>query len=163
MRVLACAALGAVLVLAVSARSSDPQGKKFPDQAREVLDKAEQLELLGIDDQPKGKKEDPGKGDKTFHGYPVLRRTVVKDQAARKQLLDALYKGIAEAKGTAKCFEPHHGVRATHQGKTVDLVICFKCDQMIVYEDGKSLGVVATTAAPQETLDKALAAAAKRP
>ena len=32
-----------------------------------------------------------------------------------------------------KCFNPRHGIRATHDGKTVELVICFECSSFDIY------------------------------
>ena len=71
----------------------------------------------------------------------------------QKQLLDALYKGIADSDGNgAKCFDPRHGIRASVDGKTVDLVICFECSWVYVFydKDENRRGVAVTTERPRQ-------------
>ena len=78
-----------------------------------------------------------GKDADRFHGWKVLGQTTIKDADVRKKVLDAVLKGIQENKGeAANCFQPRHGLHATHEGKTVDLVICFECLQIRAYGDG---------------------------
>jgi hypothetical protein len=49
-----------------------------------------------------------------------------------------LKKSVAESKGAAAdCFNPRHGIRVIYDGKTNDLVICFQCFQVLVYQNGK--------------------------
>ena len=59
----------------------------------------------------------------------------------------------------AKCFLPRHGIRATHQGKIVKLVICFQCRRLLVYDSaGKTTqGLVGRS--PEGLFDKVLAEA----
>jgi hypothetical protein len=105
---------------------------KIPDQAREILEKATQFELLSIGSGPytKNPPED-------FHGWNVIGKTTVNDADARKQLVAAMEKGVEENKGDSmKCFDPRHGARVTHNGMTADFVICFQCFQAIVYVAG---------------------------
>jgi hypothetical protein len=140
----------AFLMTAALAWSAD---NKLPDKARAILAKADQVELYSLDPVNPVKK-----GEKGFHDWKVLGKTALK-RDARKRVLAALEKGIAESKGeAAKCFQPRHGIRATDKGKTVDLVICFECLQVYVYYDKteKRDQIVLTTRSPEPTLDKAL-------
>lgn len=108
------------------------QENKIPDQAREILEKATRFELLSIGDGPytKNPPED-------FHGWRVIGKTTINDPAARKRLVAALEKGVAENKGDSmKCFDPRHGVRVTLDGATADFVICFRCFQALAYVGG---------------------------
>lgn len=113
------------------ARSED---NKLPDDARDVLMKAGQLELLSL--HPESEKEKTKDG---FHGYKVLGKTSPKD-AARKELVQAFLKGMDGKIDAKKCFEPRHGIRATHDGKTVELVICFECSLFYVYTGSAERG-----------------------
>jgi hypothetical protein len=144
------------LAVPVSARAAD---NKLPAAAQAILDKAEQFELLSLNPTPLDK--DAVKKEKdAFRGYKVLGRTTVKDADTRKALLAALGKGIAEAPDRAAfCFSPRHGIRATHDGKTVDLVICFECFATLVYAGDKGDQGPRVTGAPQEAFDKVLTAA----
>jgi hypothetical protein len=58
----------------------------------------------------------------------VLGKTESKDKAMRLKIFKTLSHGVAEAFNGAFCFDPRHGIRATRNGKTVDLVICFECE-----------------------------------
>ncbi|HJZ58287.1 MAG TPA: hypothetical protein VKE74_25315 [Gemmataceae bacterium] len=158
MKASGCLAWGVVVALAVpvSACAAD---NKLPAAAQVVLDKAEQFELLSLDPKPVPK-ADQDKEKNVFHGYRVLGKTTVKD-ATRNTLLAALDKGIKDADPNlaAGCFNPRHGIRATHDGKTVDLVICFECLAIVVYVDDKSERGPHVTGSPQEAFDKVLKAA----
>jgi hypothetical protein len=100
--------------------------KKLPAQAKMILEKATEFELYSLEP------------DKEKGGWNVLGKTTVKDAKLRKELLAALEKSIAEpGEGGHKCFWPRHQIRATHEGKKVDLVICFECQWVYVYLDGK--------------------------
>jgi hypothetical protein len=123
--------LPVVLMMSLSAQVAG-QENKIPDQAREILKKAGQFELLSIghDPAPKNPAED-------FRGWPVIGRTTIKDSNTRNRLVAALEKGVEENKGDSmKCFNPRHGIRVTHDGVTADFVICFECFQVVVYLGG---------------------------
>jgi hypothetical protein len=146
-------ALAISLLAGVSAGSAD-KGKdnKIPDEARAILEKAEQIELLSLD--PARGEEKP-KDD--FHGFKVLGKTVVKDAEVRKKLIAAFEKGVAENKGEAAlCFNPRHGIRASHDGKTADFVICFECFHGHVHVGEKKLEGFLTTDSPEAAFDKVL-------
>jgi hypothetical protein len=146
--------LAAFLLAAHQVRAAE---NKLPDRAKTILDKAKSYELFSLDPRKDEEKEEKGKDN--FHGYKVLGKTTVKDAKDREKLLTALAKGIKESKGEiAKCFDPRHGIRATHDGQTVDLVICFECLQVYVYygKGDKRAANVLTTRSPEATLDKIL-------
>ena len=151
---------GALMLVATAALTAfgaagdDPKVNKLPDKAKSILDMANQFDLLSLD-------PDAGR-DQTkdaFHGWKVLGKTVVKDPKVRKQILESLYEGISKSDGQgAKCFEPRHGIRASVEGKTVDLVVCFECSWVYVFfdKDENRQGVAVTTYKPQANWDKAL-------
>jgi hypothetical protein len=123
--------LPAALVIGLSAQVAG-QENKIPDQARAILEKASQFELLSIGHDPL-----PKKPAEDFRGWPVIGKTTIKDPNTRKRLVAALKKGVEENKGDSmKCFNPRHGIRVTHNGVTADFVICFECFQAIVYIGG---------------------------
>jgi hypothetical protein len=126
----------------------------LPAKARTILEKAEQLELYSLD-PVQAKKDD------SFRGWKVLGKTTVKGDAARKQIVNPLLEGIAKSDGGARCFIPRHGIRATFDGKTVDLVICFECSWVYVFydKDEKRQASVATAPSPQPSFDGVLAEA----
>ena len=148
-----CAA-AALALLAVGASGCRAAGNDLPKDVRAVLDNADRFELLSLD--PTRQKEKP-KDD--FHGWKVLGKTEVKDAPTRKKVVAALYKGVADSDGTvAACFNPRHGIRATHDGKTVELVICYECLSMQCFL-GETRSGALTTRSPQKTFDQVLTAA----
>jgi hypothetical protein len=145
----------AAIFIAVPMTGPRASARDNPNQLAEndrmVLEKGEKFELLSLD--PGARKEKP---KNNFHGWKVLGSTVVKDKDVRQMILTALTKGIAESDGRiAKCFNPRHGIRATHKGRTIDLVICFECLQVQVFGGNKATTVL-TTKSPQPAFDKAL-------
>ena len=123
-------AFASIITLGIAANGAD----NIPDEPRAILDKAEQIELLSLDPVPSIEKLKDG-----FHGWKVLGKTAVKDAEVRKKLVAAFKKGVADNDGMAAfCFNPRHGIRAIHDGKTVDFVICFECFQVQSYVGDKN-------------------------
>jgi hypothetical protein len=142
--------LACLLVYVWQAHAADTPA----EQTMAILEKATQFDLYSLEPATEGKVE---KNKKTFHGWEVLGKTTVKDGKTRKELLDALQK-----KGdVAKCFDPRHGIRASHGGKSVDLVICFRCGQIYVFPDGKGERAATLTISDtsQPVFDRVLKAA----
>lgn len=133
--------------------------EKLPAAARTALERADVIEVLSLDPSGAADAKD------TFHDYKVLARAAVNDAEARKAMVEAVSKGVAESDGSiAKCFEPRHGLHVVYDGKTYDFLICYQCSQIHVLAAGATEpAVVATTAASRPALEKALknAAAAK--
>jgi hypothetical protein len=122
----------ALVALAVPSRLC---AESMPPDAREMLIKAENFDLYSL--EPRA-----AQGETDFHGWKVLGKTAVKEADVRKKLITALEKGAAESDGSRPdCFNPRHGIRVSRGGKTMDLVICFECQQVEVYagdERGKN-------------------------
>jgi hypothetical protein len=150
----------ALLSLPAGARSDDPPVWK---DARAVLEGATEWELFALDPDP-NLKPDP---KDTFRKWKVRGKTEIKVADARKALLAALDKGIAnEAERVRKevemglltetgCFQPRHGIRATVGGQTVEVVICFECKPVYFYL-GERRGQALTDESPQKAFDKVL-------
>jgi hypothetical protein len=133
-----------------AARAADKENK-IPDNLRAMLEKADQFELFSL--SPDELKEKPKDG---FHGWKVLGKTTVKDAETRQKLLAALQKGVADSDGSvARCFNPRHGIRVTHDGKTADFIICFECLQVKAFAGDKSHDFL-TTRSPQPAFDTVL-------
>ena len=87
-----------------------------------------------------------------FHGWKVLGKTTVKDAEVRKRLVAAFLQGVAENEGvSAGCFNPRHGIRMVHDGRTIDLVICFECYQVAAYVGDTRVPGCLITRSPQPT------------
>ncbi len=126
---------------------------KLPDQAKNILEKASDFELYLLDPS---KRVDKANETTSLCGWKVLGKKTVGDAETRKELLAAVERDIDTAGRSANCFVPHHPIRATHEGKTVDLVICFKCHWVYVYVDSKCVAELVAATNSRPLLDKIL-------
>lgn len=126
-------------------------GGRVPSDVRSVLNHADDFELLSL-----GPRSDETEGKEQFHGHRVLGKVSLPRGPDRDTIRSALLKGINDSDGdAAMCFDPGHGIRATHKGKLVELVICYGCKWMKVRGD---VGVrdLTTTDAPAAIFNKLL-------
>lgn len=128
---------------------------RFPDPADSLLTHADRFEVYSLN---------PLQVDKSraelFHGWPVLGKTAVLDQAARQRLCEQLRKATEENPGmSAFCFIPRHGLRLFQGEQVVDLVICFQCSKIETYRDDKLVNRFLTTITPEREMDAILTAA----
>ena len=128
---------------------------RLPDAIATVLARADRFELLSLEPS-----EGPTHERGHFWGWRVLGSAVV-TTAERDELVSALERGIAENRGwVAACFDPRHGIRASFGGSSVDLVVCFECSSMNLYQDGKQFDSLLVTGSPQPVFDRVLTSAA---
>jgi hypothetical protein len=133
-----------VSVLALLLAGYAVRGDSIPAGTRDVLTKADSFELYSLDPDPRNRPAENG-----FHGWKVLGKTTVKDAEVRQKLVTALEKAAAANDGSvAGCFNPRHGIRVKRGDKTLDLVICFQCFQVEVFDgDKRDKGFLITDAA----------------
>lgn len=99
--------------------------ESLPLQVREILEKAENFEVLA---EVRGKDEYDGEGT-TFEPNRIAEIT---DEDDKKEILETFYKDASTKDSPANCYEPHHSIRATYQGKTIKVEICFSCAKFYV-------------------------------
>jgi hypothetical protein len=88
-----------------------------------------------------------------------LGSTEVKNADARTKLVDSIVKGMEGKIEDERCFIPGHGLRAKHDGKTVEMVICFQCAKFALYVGNEKPKGFLIGASPQEEFDVILKAA----
>ena len=143
---------GSVLVALILVASTGGGGEKIPPDALAALQEGEKFELYSL--HPAKATEPP---PNNFHGWEVLGSTTIEKAEVRGKLITALKKGAEASDGAvAACFNPRHGIRAVHAGKTYDLAICFECLQVAVYVDDKRQAGFLVTDSPQPTFDNVL-------
>lgn len=123
------------------------------------LEQATSITLYSIDGNhhPQDENDKPPVTVEMFHGYPLLGKIELPDGAEREALLRELRRGIESNDGrVAGCFIPRHALRAVQAGGTADYVICFECNQVQVYENGKRVDGHLTTSQPQPAFDAVL-------
>ena len=68
--------------------------------------------------------------------------------------MSLVYQGVRSSNGTvAACFNPRHGIHATRQGRTVDLLICFECLQIEIFEAERKIAGVLTSRSVEADVD----------
>ncbi len=110
--------------------------KKEIASLREILDKADQVEVLRLHPHKADGKKAAGK--RYFHGYEILATA----RAARAEERKAICRFLAERLHwnhlrQADCYHPRHGLRVTAGKREIDFQICFECWRVRVYEGGK--------------------------
>jgi hypothetical protein len=127
------------------------QENKLPADALDILTKADSFEVFSLD--PNVLEKDRAKKGLEYYN-PIGQGKAVKDVPVRKKLIDSLSKGMEGKIEEAKCFNPRHAIRATHDGKTVELVICFECQHLYLYGPGDKGPVnLRVSNMPLETFD----------
>lgn len=123
----------------------------LPQDALTVLSQARDIELLSIEPAP----ESSSNGG--FHGYRVLGKTLLKEVTVRKSLVESFTRAMEGTIVPTRCFIPRYGIRATHSGKTVEMLICFECSQFYVYDAlGNSSKRFWVNQTPRSVFDKVL-------
>lgn len=124
---------------------------RLPRAVTAALECADAYELLSLN---------PTLSEDEFYNHRVLGRMNVADPATRATLTQALSDGARESDGSIMaCFNPRHGIRATRGGRVTELVICFECKQVRVYQNGRRVSSFLTSPSPQRVFDEVLRAA----
>jgi hypothetical protein len=79
-------------------------------------------------------------GDERDHmyGYQVIGRATIDDIELRREITRLVESGMsAEDIDVDACFNPRHGIRADLDGHTIEVVICYQCRSLQIYEDGQ--------------------------
>lgn len=103
----------------------------LPKGARHILEQSPRWILFSVNPR---ENYEPNK--QAFHRHEILGQTVIANAHEKRELLASLYDGFVPAQGNNMkfgCFNPRHGIRATLNGKTMDLLICFRCRQFNGY------------------------------
>lgn len=139
-----------------SRRDFDRASNVIPAEVKQVLENADRFVLLSLSPTPIFFAEASGfPPESIFHHQRILGQTEINTPAFRAELLEALYEGIADSDGQTKdCFIPRHGIRATAGDRTVDLVLCFECLSVHIYNP--DVRYARTTRSAQKMFDEAL-------
>jgi hypothetical protein len=109
-----------------------------------------------------GESRKPGKG--RFQGYRILGQVRLEKAEQRKEVATFLGKALHwNILRQALCFNPRHGLRVVHDKRTLELVICFECNRIEVYEGGEIQETVTVLAEKHEVIERILRDAGKDP
>jgi hypothetical protein len=145
-----------ILVVAVGLIVNWRMHAGLPDEIESILEEAETFELLSIDPELVALKEKPADAE-AFHGYHVLGSTKITDKKTQHNLIAAVDRSMAKSLGSGfKCFFPRHGIRAIHNGQTVDLLLCFQCGNMEIHLNDNRLPTEYIARGEQSVFDDVL-------
>lgn len=137
--------------------TADQIAEAFPNSSREIFEQSKTLELFSLDPRSLPDPNAPNRSE--FHGWSILGQTKVSDPQTLSKIRRAYYGGLVDTSGAAACFSPRHGIRATKNGKVLDLVICFHCHFVEIHLNGKNSGFKKVSSEPQDVFDEILTAA----
>lgn len=96
----------------------------LPLKIREVLEKAQTLEVLGLSSE-----------ERVGIGWHPDISVSLPANPQRTQLLQAFYFDASAGPNPSACFLPRHGLKATYNGKTIEVIICFQCHLFAIRGD----------------------------
>jgi hypothetical protein len=117
-----------------------------------VLEQAEIFDIVSVDPRA------DGQGD--FHGFRDLGRTRITDQNERCKLINAYITGVHEGGRPAACvFQPRHAIHCVKDGGVLDILICFRCTDVFVYDGEYLYSAGYTGGSSRPSFDSVLTAA----
>ena len=100
--------------------------ERLPKDARDILESSKTLELVETTDTCGYGGYDPP--IKKFKGCDVRRRTLITDSSIKRKLLNSVFSAAATSSSGNACWAGVHGLRAESEGKIVEMLICFECE-----------------------------------
>lgn len=100
--------------------------------------------------------------DEHFHQFPVETMTTLTNGAEARKVVRAVVAGMRRWGNESACFDPRHGLRiVSSQGKVLDVVLCFSCGWVEVWQAGAAgerwrLMRGATSEGAQKVIERAL-------
>lgn len=116
--------------------------ERFPKRQNEVLQNAQRIDVYEIEQcGAMGQELWPVEKGK-FQGCRVLRHAKVSDLEQRKELIESILYSIGSSGNGNACFGPRHGIRASHNGERMELLICFECENFrgVTRSDSETFG-----------------------
>ena len=139
--------------------------KIFPGDAQHILEASQQTILFSLNPVDNSEGYDTPLGaslPKQFHGHDIMGQTVVVDTKTKAELLASFYDAMVSppVNGLKQigmgCFMPRHGLRATLDGQTVELLLCFSCHKFQLFRGAQQIRENFITDMPRPTFDRIL-------
>jgi hypothetical protein len=90
--------------------------------------------------------------DKLFHDYPILGKVELRDAERLRYVVQSLDNaGQHSTDVRAGCFDPRHGIRVNRDGVVHDLLICYECFAVSIYEGHRLVGFIPLNTSAQHT------------
>lgn len=140
-------AIAAIVVAWLFYQATHPANHYSQEQLRPYRN-AQEWTLYSIDPSVRGEALPD-----SFQGYLALGSHRVSDPKLLQQVVQELDEAAEMWGGSlAMCFNPRHGIRVTSGDKTFDMVICYECSRVYLYEGSDEVGIMYLTTDPQREL-----------
>ena len=140
---LLCITVLLLSLFGVGCRTLDPGGEPTSYYGR-LFASADSVVLYSLN--PRRSRD---AGADTLHGYKVLGQTPL-DKEQSRQVAEELYRAQKASDGSSvRCFIPRHAVRAVAAWRTHDFLICYQCNQVYWFQDGKQVATVTVEGSPR--------------
>ncbi len=132
-----------VLALAGAARSAEAAPNNLPPEFQHILDSATNVALYSL--EPLSARTGPvGRLD----GFEILGWASL-DRDEAKHAAAIFEKAVADWDGlNADCFDPRHALHIVDHGRAYDFLLCYACEQLVVYRDGQEVAQVGASGSP---------------
>ncbi|MBU6327671.1 MAG: hypothetical protein KGQ89_08585 [Verrucomicrobia bacterium] len=100
-----------------------------PDDISKALSTADQILIFRLS---------PHKENGDFHNTQIESHVAISDPAVIQTITSDILQSLSEKANSARCFNPHHGVRVISKSRIYDLVICYECRSYKFYYDSQS-------------------------
>jgi len=132
------------VALHLNQKATQSLDSAIPPNVREFLESADTFQLLLEEEGRDFVAGDHKIKDETkLRTFEPTRIATIRSAKDKRAILEALYADSATDESAASCYEPHHGMRATFHGRTVEIEICYDCAVFYVSGDmGKSTGTI---------------------
>lgn len=134
----------AFVVLALGlAQTAEAATNSMPPEFQHILDSASNVALYSL--EPLSKRTGSiGRLD----GYEILGWTSL-DRNQAKRAAGLFEKAVADWDGlNADCFDPRHALHIVDHGRAYDFLLCYACDQLVIYRDGQEVARVGASGSP---------------
>jgi hypothetical protein len=130
--------LGAVLIIGglINRYKSSP----LSNELQERLIKSSSFEALALNPVPVPDSDKLTTNVDMALRYPVLGYVKIDNQKTKQELVIAVSKDIAKANHapTACILEPRHGIRCGEGANAVIMLICYRCGDVVLEQNGKT-------------------------
>lgn len=126
--------------------------RKIPDSIHEAIRHAD-IEFLSL--SPKEHPDNPHA--EQFRGFEILGSMKVPNRSTRIAMINALDNAVGKNELTdARCFWPRHGIRCSHNGDQIELIVCFECAPLIIYVNDELILKTEVGISPKALYDQIL-------
>lgn len=98
----------------------------FPNDLSEMLQSAEIFEVWFLEEESD---EERFYFESEYTEFEANQKKSNISEENRNQLIAALLKDVKKGGELARCWIPHHGIKAIYNNQLIEIAVCFMCSQ----------------------------------